>query len=131
MDEPIDHNPAMAKAIWAEIRRQGEQQKSHGIMLDRLLSAVTRDPLDRHGDPGIVQVQEDHGRRIDDVKARVTNLEVQHESNLEKINAARAAEDERQGDRTWTMGWDALKLGLAAAAGAISGVIASKPPGHP
>ena len=120
--EPHDQGSAL-KAVWREMRCQGQK-------LDRVIAFITKDPMDKNAADGMLQVQEEHGRRLDDVKGRVTNLETQHEANLIKINATRDETDTMRTEHTWTMAWDALKMCMAAAVGAVSAVIAGRPP-HP
>jgi hypothetical protein len=120
--EPHDHTAAM-RAIWREMRAQGAKQ-------DKMLALMTKDPLDLLAPPGIKQIQEDHTRRIDDVKTRVANLETQHEANLTKINATRDETDAMRTEHTWTMAWDGLKMCMAAAVGALTAALTTRPP-HP
>lgn len=105
-----DPNAGMQKAIWAEVRRQGAQIDRQGAQIDKLLRAVTVDPLDPDPDakPGLVQVQKDHGDRLDDQADRLAVLEAAHE---------------KQADRWVTLGIDLFKT---IAGGVIGAVLALK-----
>lgn len=115
--------PVALPDVWRELRRQGKKQTL-------MLALLTKDPLDQDAKPGMLQVQEEHGRRLTEVQGRVTNLETQHESNLLRINQAKAREEEAaeaasltKADHKWTMVWDIAKASAAMVGTAALAVV--------
>ena len=115
-EPPIDTN---------YLRDMRDELRAYGFRQNQMFAVLTKDPLDPHAAPGLMQIQEDQGRRLDDVKFRVTNLEVQHESNLEKINNAKEAQDVLRKERSWLMLYDAFKAIATGLIGAVTGAVSA------
>jgi hypothetical protein len=100
---PAAGAPPTIEGVWAEVRQLSGK-------VDRLLRAVTKDPLDPEAKPGLVQRQEEHEGRLDDLDARVTKIENQGEEAAKKW-----------GGRAWSTFYDIAKLAGAAGLGAWFG----------
>jgi hypothetical protein len=98
--------PASLKALWRELRAQGVRIDGQGVTLQQILRALTKDPLDPASKDGLVQLQESHGRHIEDLENRVTELE---------------DTEAKDGDWLRTALWDLAKMAGAAGLGAWLG----------